>query len=1213
MKSLIYISTLWILVLISSCNKIITGTIPLVDLSTDAPTITVSNVTASEEAGTASFTVSLDHAYAGSVQVSYALTAHNADQVEDFTVSDLKGLLTFTPGQMTKTIPVVLHDDLISENAETISIDLMNAVTGTLANASAVMTITDVDTNFFGADVLSLNQITGPARAPSYKFTTSNTLVVDPVGGPGSYSTIQDAVDDAVPGTEILVNNGVYPEAVTFSSKGDVSGLPILLKANTGHSPVLTGAEEISSGSVFNTKTDGDEFGPHTLGFETGVLSDFFNTELGTSGLNTASITSAESLLGVRSVLLGFGGTSSVSTVWNSFNGWSTFNSGDEYRARVAFKLNSTFVLNGLNTQGLVIMRVENDTDASAQRFMIKMMRTATAGEFSLTVVRSGLTATTTVVPFVRGNWVTLDMYYKKSTTAPAADGIFRLKVNGNNAVVGTHDSIATHNRFRLGSPTEAVGCPATGTYACPAAGSFIAYDAVRIEESDYMPIISDNMMDTVYENGMESGLADFSSTIDSTNSLATSTAEKWDGSQSVKMSFAGTSAQNSLRNTFAPMDDTYARVAFRLNSSFDLTEEADKVNSPSGTEEYVREFDLISLHDSTVSSGRLKVSLLKRGARFFIMGKILNALNTSQASLSWGNDTNISDYLLIYKGHLGEINKNTWNTLEIRYAGGRALEGGVEIWLNGISIAANINRTTNKYDGISTKGLRVNTVELGTYTDVNTGGASRQTMQTTAPTNGSEIFFDGLKVTSGVPAGLTATGVTPDIYKYSYSIPGAGEGAPSSLIINNKVLTPVAFLSVVAPGTFFVDTANRFVYFRMPDDAAYTTQKVYSGRRNTVLIITDSSNIVIQNLNIQNGNHEETGCIHMVNANGVKVIGNNMKGCNGPAIRVQDTWNGANRSSDILISGNSFIDNGKVFGGGVRLDHMGNINIENNFFDSSSGNGIDADCTYDISVAQKNVTTNFCTNITIARNIFSKSVESAIYLTSNTNNSRVYSNIITATRESGYGTQTTAGKWKSSGGSGIHIARGGHNNVIYNNLIYDIDRAGIALRAAAIDNIVFNNTIAETGAYIVAGGASMDFQRDYNEVNDDHNYPTKNNVSYNNIYSYTYGTSPCVDIDGYHAGGAPPAGLPANGPDIDNMSNNNIFFGCSRAGKFNATSYPVLANLVAATGASWAARENNSQVYSGTLFTDALNDDYSTMTGSVFTAIPYDIKTYMP
>jgi parallel beta-helix repeat protein len=378
------------------------------------------------------------------------------------------------------------------------------------------------------------------------------------------------------------------------------------------------------------------------------------------------------------------------------------------------------------------------------------------------------------------------------------------------------------------------------------------------------------------------------------------------------------------------------------------------------------------------------------------------------------------------------------------------------------------------------------------------------------------------------------------------------------------------------------------------------------------VIFVQDSNNIIIKDLSILAGNDEELGCIQVENSNEIKIEGNIIRSCDGPGVRVKDEWNAATRSSEIRIAGNSFYDNGKVFGGGIRLDHVGDVIVENNLFDSVVGNGLTADCLYDDG-GNFNLETNFCTGYVIRRNLFNKALESSVYLTSATHDSSVYSNVFKNARESCYAIQTTNGAWRSSGGSGLHITRGGHDNVVYNNLIYDIDRAGISLRAAVFDNVFFNNTISDTGRYIVAGGASVDYQRDYNEVNVAHNEPVRDNLGVNNIFSNTYGTSPCLDLDGYNAGSPPAGSSIPNGADTTNVSNSNVFFNCARVGKFNASSQVTLANLQSVTSAAGLARETLSQEFTVTLFVDYLGFDFRKDPSANFSATPTDIKAYLP
>ncbi len=123
----------------TTANPSATGTGTILD--NDAASFSINNVTVAEEAGTATFTVTLSTPSALTTTVSYATASGTATSGVDFTAKS--GTLSFAPGVLTQTITVPIIDDAIYENSENFTVTLSAPTNATIANGTGVGTIVD--------------------------------------------------------------------------------------------------------------------------------------------------------------------------------------------------------------------------------------------------------------------------------------------------------------------------------------------------------------------------------------------------------------------------------------------------------------------------------------------------------------------------------------------------------------------------------------------------------------------------------------------------------------------------------------------------------------------------------------------------------------------------------------------------------------------------------------------------------------------------------------------------------------------------------------------------------------------------------------------------------------------------------------------------------------------------------------------------------------
>ena len=113
--------------------------------SGDTSSLSVADAEATEEEdSTMDFVVTLDPAASDTVTVDYATSDGTAAAGEDYTATS--GTLTFTAGEVTKTISVPITDEAEDDGGETFTLTLSNASGAEIEDATATGTFRDTDT-----------------------------------------------------------------------------------------------------------------------------------------------------------------------------------------------------------------------------------------------------------------------------------------------------------------------------------------------------------------------------------------------------------------------------------------------------------------------------------------------------------------------------------------------------------------------------------------------------------------------------------------------------------------------------------------------------------------------------------------------------------------------------------------------------------------------------------------------------------------------------------------------------------------------------------------------------------------------------------------------------------------------------------------------------------------------------------------------------------
>ncbi len=142
----------------------------------DATALSINDVSFNEgNAGTTTFgfTVSLTNPSATNVTVDYATADNTATTANNDYAGIATTTLTFTPGQTTKTVNVLVNGDLTVEPNETFFVNLANASGATISDNQGIGTIQNDDATALSINDISLNE--GNAGTTTFGFTVSLT------------------------------------------------------------------------------------------------------------------------------------------------------------------------------------------------------------------------------------------------------------------------------------------------------------------------------------------------------------------------------------------------------------------------------------------------------------------------------------------------------------------------------------------------------------------------------------------------------------------------------------------------------------------------------------------------------------------------------------------------------------------------------------------------------------------------------------------------------------------------------------------------------------------------------------------------------------------------------------------------------------------------------------------------------------------------------
>jgi hypothetical protein len=325
------------------------------------PEITINDLTVNEnDAGTvnATFTISLATASAQTVTVDFATGDGTANAPADYQTNS--GTLTFDPGDLTKTITVLINGDTLDEPAETFFVTLSNAGNAVILDTQGQGTINDNDS----APTLSINDV---SIAEGDSGATNATFTVLLSAASGRTATVNYATADgtATAGSDYESTSG----SLTFNPGETSKTIAVRINGDPTFEPGETFFVNLSSptnASIFDNQGNGtitnDDPAPPVPTF---AINDVHIAE-GNSGNSVATFNVSLSPASETVVTVDYataGGTAAAGSDYQSTSGTLTFATGETSKAvsveisgDTLVEQDETFLVNLANATGGAII-----------------------------------------------------------------------------------------------------------------------------------------------------------------------------------------------------------------------------------------------------------------------------------------------------------------------------------------------------------------------------------------------------------------------------------------------------------------------------------------------------------------------------------------------------------------------------------------------------------------------------------------------------------------------------------------------------------------------------------------------------------------------------------------------------------------------------------------------------------------------------------------